>query len=139
MKEWLFHGLILKEADFRQKLEEHNWEIYSGKTVCLVCTADAIVPLWAYMLFVTKLRPYTEDVFFGTEEAFLSKYYMDVLAQINPEDYKGKRVVIKGCGDKPVPASAYVELTRLLMPYVKAIMFGEPCSTVPVYKAPKSL
>ena len=139
MKEWLFHGLILKEADFRQKLEEHTWEIYSGKTVCLICTADAIVPLWAYMLFVTRLKPYAKEISYGSEEAYISQYYKDVLSKIHPEEYAGKRVVIKGCGEKQVPAFAYVELTNLLMPYAKSIMFGEPCSTVPVYKAPKQV
>jgi hypothetical protein len=137
MKDWLFHGLILKEADFRQKLDEHDWEQYTGKAVCLICTADAIVPLWAYMLFASRLQPFAAAVHYGSIESYLESYYDRILSELNVENYKDKRIVIKGCGDKPVPASAYVVATGLLLPYAKSIMFGEPCSTVPVYKRKK--
>ncbi|MGZ5243296.1 MAG: DUF2480 family protein [Bacteroidia bacterium] len=138
IKEWLFHGIILKEQDFRQHLETNNWEPFTGKAVCIICSADAIIPLWAYMLVAAKLRPFTNDYIFGNRADYLSQHYIKVLnTQINPADFTDKRIVIKGCADKDVPASAYVEITRLLLPVTKTIMFGEPCSTVPVYKKPR--
>ncbi|RYD82150.1 MAG: DUF2480 family protein [Sphingobacteriales bacterium] len=139
IKAWLFHGLILKEKDFRQYLEEHDWAQYTGKAVCMVCTADAIIPLWAYMLVAAKLQPFTNDYIFGNRENYLSQHYAKTLVQeINPADFAEKRIVIKGCADKDVSESAYVEITRLLLPVAKTIMFGEPCSTVPVFKKAKS-
>lgn len=134
MKDWLFHGLILKEADFREKLEVYDWSQFQDKIVCLVCSADAIVPLWAYMLFVTKLQPIAANTFFGDMDAFLAQHYHDVIYRINADEYMDKRIVIKGCGDKAVPSSAYIDITQHLLPVTKSIMFGEPCSTVPVYK-----
>jgi hypothetical protein len=137
IKDWLFHGLILKEKDFRQALEEHDWTAYQDKLVAIHCSNDAIVPVWAYMLLAMKLQPYAGRVVYGNRENLLNLYYQEVFSRLRPEDYSGKRMVIKGCGDKPVPVQAYSEITRLLMPYVKSIMYGEPCSTVPVYKQPK--
>ena len=138
IKPWLFHGLILKEQDFRKHLEEHDWTLYTGKAVCIVCSADAIIPIWAYMLISSKLQPFTNEYIFGSREEYLSQYYRRVLStQLNPNDFADKRLVIKGCGEKDVPTSAYVEVTRLLLPVAKTIMYGEPCSTVPVYKKPK--
>lgn len=137
MKDWLFHGLILKEQHFREQLELHDWNRYARRWVNLVCSADAVVPLWAYMLFTVKLQPHAEKIFFGTAEEMLAAHYREQLAAINWEVYNDKRVVVKGCGDNPVPAAAYVEVTRRLLPYAKSIMFGEPCSTVPVYKKAK--
>lgn len=137
MKDWLFHGLILKEKDFREKLDTHDWMQYAQKNVTITCSTDAIVPLWAYMLFATRLTGIAAQIAFGTEEEFLSQHYRQALTGFSPADYADQRIVIKGCGEKPVPASAYVEITRLLVPYAKAIMYGEPCSTVPVYKKPK--
>ncbi len=139
IKGWLFHGIILKEKEFRQHLDDHNWSQYAGKTVCITCTADAIIPLWAYMLVAAKLQPFTNNYIFGTRANYLSQHYTKVLQEvINPAEFTDKRVVVKGCAEKDVPASAYVEITRLLLPVAKTIMFGEPCSTVPVYKKPKA-
>ncbi len=137
MKSWLYHELILREADFRAQLESFDWSVYQDKIVCLICSADAIVPLWAYMLFVTRLKPVAHDVFYGDKTEYLKNYYREIITHLDTNIYQDKRIVIKGCGDKPVPPSAYVDLTNHLMPYAKSIMFGEPCSTVPVYKAPK--
>lgn len=137
IKDWLFHGLILKEADFRQKLEEHDWQQYKGKYIAVTCTTDAIIPSWAYMLIATKLQPVAAKIVFGSVEQLLSSHYQDELAKLDFDEFFDKRVVVKGCGDKAVPTSAYVEITRLLLPYAKTIMYGEPCSMVPVFKKAK--
>jgi hypothetical protein len=137
MKDWLYMGLILKEQHFREQLDAHDWNQYTGKWISLVCTADAVVPLWAYMLFTVKLQPYAGKVFFGTAEEMLAAHYLEQLSQIDWPAFADKRVVVKGCGDNPVPAAAYVEATARLLPYAKSIMYGEPCSTVPVYKRGK--
>ena len=137
LKEHLFMGLILKEKDFREALKSMDWKPYENKNVALTCSADAIIPVWAYMLVVTYLQPLAKEIVFGNED-FLHQYlFIKNLSQINLSDFDGKRVVIKGCGDKPIPESAYVEVTRLLRPVVKSIMYGEPCSTVPIFKSKK--
>lgn len=137
MKDWLYMGLILKEQHFREQLETHDWSQYAGKWVSLVCTADAIVPLWAYMLFTVRLQPVADKIFFGTQDEMLAGHYNEQLSKIDWPTFADKRVVVKGCGDYPVPAAAYVEATAKLLPYAKSIMYGEPCSTVPVYKKGK--
>lgn len=137
LKDNLFMGLILKEKDFRAFLKEHNWSQYTGKNVAITCTEDAIVPTWAYMLLTLYLQPYAHTVVYGTLADLDEKLYFDAIAAINPEDYRDARVVVKGCSKVPVPVAAYVELTRLLKPVVQSLLFGEPCSTVPLYKRPR--
>ena len=134
IKDWLWQGLILKESDFREKLETFDWAQYNDSVVTIFCSADAIVPYWAYMLIATHLQPYAREIAYGSREQYLSTYYHTALGKLIPENFKDKRVVIKGCGDKPVPVSAYVEITRILTPFARSIMYGEPCSTVPVFK-----
>jgi hypothetical protein len=134
IKDNLFHGLILKEKDFREFIKTNDWSVYAGKFVAVTCTADAIVPAWAYMLVANRLAPYALDVVFGNEEVLETVLFTKSLASHNMEQYRDQRIVIKGCGDIPVPVSAYVELTKILSPIVKSLMFGEPCSTVPIYK-----
>lgn len=135
IKDWLFHGLILKEQDFRTRLQEHDWAAYQDKHVTIYCSTEAIIPFWAYMLLATELQPFAKSITQGNRKTFLQQYYRDLIQTLHPEEYKGKRIVVKGCSDKDVPASAYAEITARLLPYVKSIMYGEPCSTVPVYKA----
>ena len=138
IKDWLFHGLILKEKDFRQYLDQHDWAQYQGTLVAVFCSVDAVIPLWAYMLIASRLQPFAADMAFGNEEALLGIIFERRLMEgLHPQDYSGKRVVIKGCGDKTVPTHAYMRVTALLKPHVLSIMYGEPCSTVPVYKRPK--
>ena len=133
--DYLFEGIILKEKDFRKSLEEINWSEYAGKIIAVFCSEDAIIPKWAYMLVAMHAHPYTSRVYFGTrEEVIQEAILLQIEKDINPKEYEGKRVVIKGCGDKEVSEKIYVEITNLLLPYVKTLMFGEPCSTVPVYK-----
>ncbi len=135
LKPFLYMEMILKEKDYRAALQTHDWQQYAGKHVALFCSADAIVPVWAYMLATSYLQPVALSVYYGTAEE-LSKLLMN--SRINALDineYEGKRVVLKGCGDTPVPEMAYVAATNRLRPVVKSLMYGEPCSTVPIYKA----
>ncbi|UKJ08217.1 DUF2480 family protein [Solitalea lacus] len=134
IKENLFHGLILREKDFREFVKDHDWAQYEGKNVAIICSADAIVPTWAYMLLATKLEPFVNRLVFGNLEVLETVLFRDALTKIDLEQYRDQRVVVKGCGDIPVPVSAYVEISALLRPIVKSIMYGEPCSTVPLYK-----
>lgn len=138
LKDNLFQGLILKEKDFRQFLKEHDWSIYKGKNVAVLCSEDAIVPVWAYMLLTTYLEPYANKIVFGDLQSLEQALFQDALSGISLENYRNTKVVVKGCGDIPIPSYAYVELTRLLRPVVQSIMYGEPCSTVPIYKKPKN-
>ena len=137
IKGQLFQGLILREKDFRAFIASHDWSQYTDKYVALTCTADAIIPDWSWMLLSSALQPFAKKIVFGDLEKLETVLFTEVLSSFNTEHYHDARVVIKGCGDKPVPKTAYIELTRLLQPVVKSIMYGEPCSTVPVYKRPK--
>jgi hypothetical protein len=134
LKDNLYMGLILKEKDFREFLKSHNWEQYTNKNVGIICSEDAIIPTWAYMLLVTKLQPFANCLVFGDLVSLENKLFDEAIAQINPENFAGAKVVIKGCSKLPVPTSAYIEITKKLLPHVRSLMFGEPCSTVPVYK-----
>ncbi|GAA4848070.1 DUF2480 family protein [Algivirga pacifica] len=137
IKDQLFQGLILREKDFRAFVKEHDWTQYEGKNVALTCSADAIVPIWAYMLLASKLEVHAHMVAFGSLEELEISLYKEALSKIDVEQFRDRPVVIKGCGNLPVPTYAYVEITRLLKPVVKSLMYGEPCSTVPVYKRPR--
>ena len=134
IKDFLFMGLILKEKDFRQSLKELNKEKFQGKIVAVHCSADAIIPMWAYMLIATTLGAVAKQVILGSVDEAEKKILLRNIALINSADYADKRVVVKGCGERPVPEEAYLEITNQLLPVAKSIMFGEPCSTVPVYK-----
>jgi hypothetical protein len=134
LKDFLFHGLILREKNFREAMQNHDWNQYAGKILLVYCSTDAIIPLWAYMLVASYAAPFAADVFQGDEKTYYQVAFNKALAQLDPLQYEDQRIVVKGCSDKPVPPSAYVELTRLLRPYAKNIMYGEPCSTVPIYK-----
>jgi hypothetical protein len=133
----LFQGLILKEKDFREFIKANNWKEYTGKNVAIVCTADAILPTWAYMLLMSKLTPYANMVVAGDLANLEQALYQQAISQIDFASLKDSKVVVKGCGKFPVPVFAYAELTRKLLPIAASIMYGEPCSTVPVYKKSK--
>jgi hypothetical protein len=130
----LFHGLILKEQDFRAFVKEHDWSQYQNKNVAIICSADAIVPTWAYMLLANKMRPFANEIVFGGLDVLEAVLFTKALAKVDLQRFTGQRVVVKGCGDVEVPTAAYVEITNLLTPVVKSIMYGEPCSTVPIFK-----
>jgi len=139
MKDHLFMGLILKEKDFRETMKNLDLAPYKEKNIALTCTADAIIPVWAYMLVVSYLEPVAKEIVFGDSDFLHKTIFLKNIAAINPADYEDKRVVIKGCGELPVSESAYVAVTSLLRPVAKSIMYGEPCSTVPIYKKPRTL
>jgi Protein of unknown function (DUF2480) len=135
LKPFLFMELILKEKDFRAALSTTDWAIYKDEIVGVYCSADAVIPVWAYMLVTSYLQPYAKEVIMGDETMVLRQLITNRIQAINAEDYKDKRVVVKGCGDKPIGDFAFLEITKLLRPVAKSIMYGEPCSTVPIFKA----
>jgi hypothetical protein len=137
LKDYLFMGLILKEKDFREALKNHDWSQYEGKNLAVFCSADAIIPMWAYMLVAASAAPFARDIVQATPEQFVDMAFQKAIAQLDLSTYTNQRIVVKGCSDKPVPPSAYLEVTRRLQPVALSVMFGEPCSTVPVYKRSK--
>jgi len=132
--QFLFMGMILKEKDFREALKKEDWEKFRDKYVAITCSADAIIPVWAYMLVTTYLQPVSKEIYMGSEKDLYKSLFLKNLSSINASDFIDKKVVIKGCGDIPVDDFAYTEATKILLPAAKSIMYGEPCSTVPVYK-----
>lgn len=137
IKDWLFQELILKEKDFREHVKNHDWSQYQDTYVALSCTADAIIPSWAYLLITTQLSPLAKKVVVGNLELLETTIFQDVIAQMDVSLYNDKPIIIKGCSNKPIPDSAYTLLISKLQPVAKTIMFGEACSTVPLYKKPK--
>jgi hypothetical protein len=135
--EQLYKGLILREKDFRAWVKDTDWSVYKDKNVAVWCSVDAIIPAWAYMLLTTRISPFAHTVVFGTLEDLEKAIYQDALNSVDIEKFRDKKIVIKGCGKYQVPESAYVEITRLLTPVASSIMYGEACSTVPIYKKPK--
>ena len=134
LKPFLFMELILKEKDFRASLQNTDWSIYQNKIVAVTCSADAVIPVWAYMLVVTYLEQVAKNIIMGDEKKAIEISLLQKIQAINVDEYIDKRIVVKGCGDLPIGEFAYMEITKRLRPVVKSIMYGEPCSTVPVYK-----
>jgi len=134
IKDWLFEGLILREKDFRLKAKEHDWSQYQDNYVALTCSTDAIVPGWAYMLLTTYLNTFAKKVLIGNLETLETSLYQDIINKIDISFYTDKPVIIKGCANKPVPENAYILLTTKLMSVAKSVMYGEACSSVPLYK-----
>ncbi len=138
IKDQLYQGMILKEKPFREFIRSNDWSQYKDKLVAVTCSEDAIVPTWAYMLLTSALQPYARTIVFGNLQDLETKIFADALATVNWEQFRDARVVIKGCSKVHVPVSAYVEATQRMRSVASSIMFGEPCSTVPVFKRPKS-
>ena len=134
----LFHGLMLREKDFREFIKSNDWTQYDGKNVAIICSADAIVPTWAYMLLATKLQNHAHRYVFGNLDALEQSLFEEAIAAIDTEEYRDAKVVVKGCGTVPVPTFAYVAIMQKLLPVASSVMYGEPCSTVPLYKKPKA-
>ena len=130
----LYEGLILKEKDFRAYIKSTNWSAYQNKLVAIYCSTDAIIPTWAFMLVAIALKPYAKVIEFGTLQQLEEKLYDYALSNINWEQFRNAKVVIKGCSKVPVPTSAYVKTVAILQPIASSLMFGEACSTVPLYK-----
>lgn len=134
LKDFLFMGLILKEKDYREALKAVDWEKYKGKNIAVFCSADAIIPVWAYMLAGVYLEPVANRFFFCPFDELDDKIYDEKIAKFDVQSFKDQRVIIKGCSDKPVPVSAYLAITRKLRPVARSLMYGEACSNVPLYK-----
>ncbi|WP_299115872.1 DUF2480 family protein [uncultured Winogradskyella sp.] len=137
IKDWLFEGLVLREKDFRKHVVEHDWSQYQDAYVALYCSTDAIVPDWAYMLISVQLQDIAKLSVIGNLDQLESILYAQIISELNTLDYKDMPVIIKGCSNKPVPANALVLLSQKLKPIAKSIMFGEACSSVPLYKRRK--
>ncbi|GAA5221427.1 DUF2480 family protein [Membranihabitans marinus] len=137
IKPYLFKEIILKEQDFRDQLKDTDWSIYEDKMVTIYCSSDAIIPLWAYMLIGSYLQPFTNQIYYGDVTSALTQIYAQRIEEFDVSPYQDLPVVIKGCSKYPVPASAYMAMTVKLRPVAKSILFGEPCSTVPIYKKPR--
>jgi len=134
IKPWLFRELILKEKEFREEVKNHAWENYSGKNIAFFCSSDALIPNWAWMLLAAAVQPYANKYVLGDLSVLEYSLYQDAINAIEIEQFRDQRVIVKGCSHKPVPVSAYVEISARLLPLVKSLMYGEACSNVPVFK-----
>ena len=137
VKDWLFQEIILKEKDFRASVKIHNWEQYKNCFVAITCSVDAIIPSWAFMLVAAEITPFANKVVIGDLELLETVIYKELLEFVDFKDFTDVPVIIKGCAEKPIPNSAYAFLIEKLQPIAKSIMFGEACSTVPLYKSKK--
>ncbi|MEN3323402.1 DUF2480 family protein [Mariniflexile soesokkakense] len=134
IKDWLWEGLVLREKDFRNQVSEFDWSEYQDSYIALTCSTDAIVPGWAFMLISIHLEPYAKKVIIGNLEALETSIYQDVIGNLDVSEYKNTPTIIKGCSKKPVPQNAYIMLANKLKPIAKSIMYGEACSSVPLFK-----
>jgi len=134
IKDWLHEGFILKEKEFRAFAEAHNWEQYKDAFVALYCSTDAIIPGWAYMLLTTKLQPQAKKIAQGNLEQLETVIYQEIIEKLELSAFQDKYVIVKGCSNKPVPPNAYLLITSRLQSVVKSLMYGEACSSVPLYK-----
>jgi hypothetical protein len=134
IKDWLYEGLILREKEFRAFVESHDWEQYQDNYVALTCSSDAIIPGWAFMLVSSRLAPYSNKVIVGDLEQLESSIYQELLAKFDVSLFKDKSVIIKGCSNKPVPQNAYIGAVSKIQTVAKSVMYGEACSSVPLFK-----
>ena len=137
IKDWLFQELILKETDFRAYVKEHNWAQYKNNFVAITCSVDAIIPSWAFMLIAAEVTPFANKVIIGNLELLETSIYQELISFLDFKEFTNAPVIIKGCANKPIPNAAYALLIEKLQPIAKSIMFGEACSTVPLYKSKK--
>lgn len=137
VKDFLLDEIALIEKNFRTSLKNYDWSIFEGKYVGIICSADAIVPLWAFMLVATYLNPVAKKVVFGDKEALEKAIFKDVFLELNFQKYTDAAVIVKGCGKYPIPESVVVDFSIILQDYAKSIMFGEACSAVPLFKKRK--
>ncbi len=134
VSQWLDEGLVLREKNFRQAVGSYDWAVYQNGLVALHCSTDAIIPVWAYMLIASKLSGIAAKVTLGNLEDLERELFIDQISKLNLSDYTGKNVIVKGCSKKPVPGSAYILITQKIEPFAKAVLYGEACSSVPVFK-----
>src|SRR5690606_12892204 len=138
LRDYLFQGLVLREKDYREALKNTDWEEYRGKYVAVFCSTDAIVPTWAFMLAITYLEGVAAEVVMGSRDALEQHLFERALRQIDPDEYKDRPVVVKGCSKVPVPLFAYGEIVKKMKGVARSIMYAEPCSTVPLFKQKRS-
>lgn len=134
LKDWLFKGLVLRETDFREKVKIFDWSQYQNSFLALTCSTEAIIPVWAFMLISIQLHPYAKKTVIGDLISLETSLFQDIINQLDTSQFDGKPVIIKGCSNKPVPRNAYTMLIAKLKPIAKSIMYGEACSSVPLYK-----
>ena len=134
IKDWLFDQIILKEKDFRASVKSHDWSRYENTYVALTCSVDAIIPSWAYLLLSSELAPYSKKIVVGNLELLETSLFQDIIQNLSIDSFKEKPIIIKGCAQKPIPPSAFSMLIHKLQPIAKSIMYGEACSTVPLFK-----
>ncbi|MBW2961886.1 DUF2480 family protein [Mesonia aestuariivivens] len=137
IKDWLYEGFVLREKDFREDVKNYNWSVHQNQFIALTCSSDAIVPAWAYMLITTQLQPYAQKIILGDLQQLEISIYQEVINTIDFEKFRDLPVIVKGCSKKPVPDNAYLQVVQKLQPVVKTIMFGEACSSVPLFKKKK--
>ena len=138
IKDQLYQGLILREKDLRDFIKSHEWAQYQDKFVAITCSVDAVIPTWAFMLLAIALRPFAKRVVFGSLQDLEIENFRNALAKIEWSSFKDAKVVVKGCSKIEVPIATYVDVVNYLRPYASSLMFGEPCSTVPLFKKSKS-
>ena len=134
IKEWLFEGFVLREKDFRDQVKQCNWSQFQDNYVALTCSSDAIIPAWAFILLSIHLEPFAKKTVIGNLELLETSIYQDVLNTLDISEFTNKPIIIKGCAKKPVPQNAYIMLANKLKPIAHSIMYGEACSSVPLYK-----
>ena len=134
LKQFLFKGLILREADFREAVKNSDWSIYQNKLVVIYCSTNAIIPMWAYMVVSAELSAFAKYIACSSPEHVTEIFLYRNLARLNMEEFKNQRVIVKGCGDRKVPEAAFVQIAEQLSKTARVIMFGEACSHVPVFK-----
>lgn len=134
LKDFLFEGLILKEKHFRESLKDHNWSKYRNNVLALFCSANSIIPMWAYMLVTSYLEKNNLINFYGNKEQVFNLLFLEIIGKIDIQEFKDKRVIVKGCGNLKIHEKIYVAITKKMQPAVKSLMFGEACSSVPIHK-----
>ena len=134
LKDWLFEGLVLKEKDFRIAVSNYDWSQYQGQYVAIYCSADAIVPVWSYMLICNSIKPFAKKIIKGSKEDLESFIFQEIINNIDTKPFKNQRVIIKGCSNLPIPENAYISITNKLSTVAKSLMYGEACSYVPIFK-----
>lgn len=138
LKNWLFEGLVLREKDFRASVQEHDWSSYKDKYVALGCSTDAIIPSWAYLLISVSLAPFAKKVVVGSIDLLEAQLYEKIIDDLDTVPYADRPVIIKGCSEKNIPETAYVSLIAKLLPVAGSLMYGEACSSVPLFKKKKT-
>ncbi|MGF1669471.1 MAG: DUF2480 family protein [Balneolaceae bacterium] len=134
LKDFLFQGLILKEKDFREKLEEHIWQRYENGYLTVYCSTDAIIPTWAFMLVTQYAKPYAIDILYGNRQKAETEIYKKKIEAVDWSQYEDGYVMLKGCSKLKLTPEIYMHATNLIIPHVKKLMYGEACSNVPVYR-----